>query len=57
MNPVDRKIVEALKRSPYVKITFEFGYDKTVLEMKDKMLSHDIGMAVQSYINRKTTNQ
>ena len=56
MNPIDRRLVEALKKSPYVKIVFEFGHDEMLIEAKDKILSHEIGIAVQGYINRKEKN-
>ena len=39
MNPIDRRLVEALKKSPYVKIVFEFGHDEMLIEAKDKILS------------------
>lgn len=54
MNKIDRRIVEAIKKSPYIRVVFEFGDGPTEIEVKgDKLYSHDIGIATQSYINRK----
>lgn len=54
LNPIDRRYVEAMKKSPYIYITFEFGFEETTLEMKDKLLAHDVAIAVQSFLNRKS---
>ena len=55
MTAVDRQLVEALKKSPYVEVTFEMGYEKVTIPFKeDKLLAHDVAIAVQSYINRKS---
>lgn len=53
MNPIDRRLVEALKKSRYVKIIYEFGNEEMLIEAKDKILAHEVGIAVQGYINRK----
>ena len=50
---LDRRLIEALKLSPYVSVTFEFGDKPTMIKVTDKLFSHDVGIAVQSYILRK----
>ena len=58
MTPVDRILVEALKKSSFVDITFEYGHDKVTIPFKgDKLLAHDVAIAVQGHINRKMKNE
>ena len=49
----ERALVEALKLSPYVCISFEFGDGPTMLKLNDRGFSHDVGIALQSYYLRK----
>ena len=50
---LDRRLIEALKLSPYVSVTFEFGGQPTQIDLRDKLLAHDIGIALQSYYLRE----
>lgn len=50
---LDRRLIEELKLSPYVSVTFEFGDQPTQIDLRDKLLAHDIGIALQSYYLRK----
>ena len=54
---LDRRLIEALKLSPYVSVTFEFGDQPTQIDLRDKLLAHDIGIALQSYYLRKQKQQ
>lgn len=49
----ERALVEALKLSPYINISFEFGDEETVIPLKDKLLAHDVAIALQSYYLRE----
>ena len=50
---IDRRLIEALKLSPYVSVTFEFGDKPTRIDVLDRLFAHDVGIAVQSYYLRK----
>ena len=54
---LDRRLIEALKSSPYVFVTFEFGDKPVRIRLNDKLFSHDVGIAVQSYYVRKLKNK
>lgn len=50
---IDRQLIEALKLSPYVKVIFEYGDKPTMLDVREKLFSHDVGIAVQSHYLRE----
>jgi len=50
---IDRRLIEALKLSPYVSVTFEFGDKPTRIDVRDRLFAHDVGIAVQSFYLRK----
>ena len=52
-----RELVEALKLSPYVCVTFEFGDKPILLKCEEKLFSHDVGIALQGYFLRKQKQQ
>ena len=53
MEPIDRRLIEALKLSPYVKVIFEYGDGPTEIDVREKLFSHDVGIAVQGHYLRK----
>lgn len=58
MSPIDRKLVEAIKESNSIDITFVLGYEKVVIPIRgDKLLAHDVAIALQGFINRKSRPQ
>lgn len=50
---LDRRLIEALKLSPYVSVTFEFGDQPTQIDQRNKLFAHDIGIALWSYYLRQ----
>ena len=53
LNPQERIIVEAIKRSPAIEIRLlDKGDAYTVRVTRDKAFAHDVAIAVQSYLNR-----
>lgn len=48
-----RELVEALKLSPYVCVTFEFGDRPILVKCEERLFSHDVGIALQGYYLRK----
>ena len=50
---LDRRLIEAMKLSPYIFVTFEFGDRPVRIKVNEKLFSHDVAIATQSYYLRK----
>jgi len=57
MDTIDRRVIEATKKSPYIGVTIEFGDGPQEFIYKDKQFSHDVGIAIQSLLLRKLKHQ
>ena len=53
----ERALVEALKLSPYINISFEFGDGQTTLRMSNRRFAHDVGIALQTYYLKKSLEE
>lgn len=50
----ERQLIEALKLSPYVCVSFEYGERPSMIKIEDRLFAHDVGIALQGYCLRKT---
>jgi len=52
-----RELIEALKLSPYVCVSFEFGDRPILIKVENKLFAHDVGIALQTYFLSKNKQE